>query len=211
LWFVFKARANFCYCTCNCCLKNNNSFKSESKISLNTCTEIMFINSFFLGNNVPTRRFDGREIWEEFEAWEATARTSLSGETEGRRVLRTPDRGQLRLELQACLASQDQHHVRSPLHQGAVVGSDRDDGAGGHDGNVLDPSGSFLSSYRGNQDPTGSPQRRPGKLWITIWNQGGDSQDLLCKFVRFFVSLGRKISRLFRFKVLFEADIMKRW
>jgi len=33
---------------------------------------------------------------------------------------------------------------------------------------------------------------------------GGDSQNL-----RFFVTLGLKILRLFRFKVFFEADIVK--
>jgi len=38
---------------------------------------------------------------------------------------------------------------------------------------------------------------------------GGDSQNLLQKFVRFFITLGLKILRLFRLKVLFEADIIK--
>ncbi len=38
---------------------------------------------------------------------------------------------------------------------------------------------------------------------------GGNSQNFLCKFVRFFVTLGLKIFRLFRLKVLFEADIIK--
>jgi hypothetical protein len=37
---------------------------------------------------------------------------------------------------------------------------------------------------------------------------GGDSQNFLHKFLRFFVILGLKILRLFRFKVLFE-DIIK--
>jgi hypothetical protein len=37
---------------------------------------------------------------------------------------------------------------------------------------------------------------------------GGNSQNFLGKFVRFFVSLGLKILRLIRFKVLFEADII---
>jgi len=35
--------------------------------------------------------------------------------------------------------------------------------------------------------------------------QGGDSQNLL----RFFITLGLKVLRLFRLKVLFEADIIK--
>jgi len=40
--------------------------------------------------------------------------------------------------------------------------------------------------------------------------QGVDSQNFLRKFVRFFlVTLGLKILRLFRLKVLFEADIMQ--
>jgi len=39
--------------------------------------------------------------------------------------------------------------------------------------------------------------------------QGGDSQNFLRKFVRFFVTLGLKILRLLRLKVLFEADIIK--
>jgi len=38
--------------------------------------------------------------------------------------------------------------------------------------------------------------------------QGGDSQNFLGKFVRVFVILGLKIFRLFRLKVLFEADII---
>ncbi len=38
---------------------------------------------------------------------------------------------------------------------------------------------------------------------------GGDSQNFLNKFVRFFVTLGLKILRLLRLKVLFEADIIK--
>jgi hypothetical protein len=39
--------------------------------------------------------------------------------------------------------------------------------------------------------------------------QGGDSQNFLQKFERFFVTLGLKILRLFRLKVPFEADIIK--
>jgi len=39
--------------------------------------------------------------------------------------------------------------------------------------------------------------------------QGGDSQNFLCKFIIFFVTLGLKILRLFRLKVVFETDIIK--
>jgi hypothetical protein len=42
-----------------------------------------------------------------------------------------------------------------------------------------------------------------------IKNQGGDSQNLLRKFVRFFLNFGLKILILFRHKVLPEADIIK--
>jgi len=42
-----------------------------------------------------------------------------------------------------------------------------------------------------------------------IKNQDGNSQNFLGKFVRFFLTLGLKILRLFRLKVLFEADIIK--
>jgi hypothetical protein len=38
---------------------------------------------------------------------------------------------------------------------------------------------------------------------------GGDSQNFLSKFVSFIATLGCKILILFRFKVLFEADINK--
>jgi len=47
------------------------------------------------------------------------------------------------------------------------------------------------------------------KMSICIRIQGGDSQNFLQKFVRFFVTLGLKILRLFRLKVLYEADIIK--
>ncbi len=47
----------------------------------------------------------------------------------------------------------------------------------------------------------------PGMKYL-IW-QGGNSQNFFGKFVRFFVTLGLKILRLFRLKVVFEADIMK--
>jgi hypothetical protein len=39
---------------------------------------------------------------------------------------------------------------------------------------------------------------------------GGNSQNFLGQFVRFFITLGLKILRLFRLKVVFEADIIKR-
>jgi hypothetical protein len=39
--------------------------------------------------------------------------------------------------------------------------------------------------------------------------QGGDSQNIIGKFKRFFVILDSKILRLFRLKVFFEADILK--
>jgi len=38
---------------------------------------------------------------------------------------------------------------------------------------------------------------------------GGDSQNFLHKFVRFFITLGLKILRLFGLGVLFEANIIK--
>jgi len=38
---------------------------------------------------------------------------------------------------------------------------------------------------------------------------GGDSQNFLLKFIRFFVTLGLKILKLFRLKVVFEADIIE--
>ncbi len=52
------------------------------------------------------------------------------------------------------------------------------------------------------------------KLYVRKWGTnilllGGNSQNFLCKFVRFFVTLGLKILRLFRLKVLFKADIFK--
>jgi len=42
-----------------------------------------------------------------------------------------------------------------------------------------------------------------------VKNQDGDSQNFLRKFVRFCVTLGLKILRLFRLKVVFEPDIIK--
>jgi len=39
--------------------------------------------------------------------------------------------------------------------------------------------------------------------------QGGDSQNFLRKFIRFFVTLGLKILRLFNLKVLFETNIIE--
>ncbi len=43
----------------------------------------------------------------------------------------------------------------------------------------------------------------------TVVLQGGDSQNFLRKFERVFLTFGLKILRLFNFKVLFEADIIK--
>ncbi len=40
--------------------------------------------------------------------------------------------------------------------------------------------------------------------------RGGDSQKFLGKFVRFFLTLGLKIFRFYRLKVVFRADIIKR-
>ncbi len=39
--------------------------------------------------------------------------------------------------------------------------------------------------------------------------QGGDSQNFLGKFVRFFVTLSLKILKLFWLKLLFEANVIK--
>jgi len=47
------------------------------------------------------------------------------------------------------------------------------------------------------------------KYGIGINEQGGDSQNFLCKFIIFFVTLGLKILTLFRLKVVFETDIIK--
>jgi len=44
--------------------------------------------------------------------------------------------------------------------------------------------------------------------FLKLSGLGGDSQNFLCKFVRFFVTLGLKILRLFMLKVLFEADVV---
>ncbi len=38
---------------------------------------------------------------------------------------------------------------------------------------------------------------------------GGNSQNFLSKFVRFFVTLGHKILRSQRLKVVFEANVIK--
>jgi len=46
---------------------------------------------------------------------------------------------------------------------------------------------------------------------IKVKHLGGNSQNFLWKFVRFFLTLGLKILRLFGLKVLFEADIIKGW
>jgi len=42
-----------------------------------------------------------------------------------------------------------------------------------------------------------------------VSDQGGDLQNFLQKFLIFFVTLSLKILRLFRLKVLFEADIIE--
>jgi len=47
--------------------------------------------------------------------------------------------------------------------------------------------------------------------YVFVWLQGGDSQNFLHKFVRFFVTSDLKILRLIRLKVLLEADIIKGW
>jgi len=39
---------------------------------------------------------------------------------------------------------------------------------------------------------------------------GGNLQNFLSKFLRFYLTLGLKILRLLRLKVVFEADIIKR-
>jgi len=52
-------------------------------------------------------------------------------------------------------------------------------------------------------------QARFKKFNFWLMFLGGDSQNFLGKFVRFFVTLGLKILRLFILKVLFEADIIK--
>jgi len=49
----------------------------------------------------------------------------------------------------------------------------------------------------------------PVKSFFNLRSLCGDSQNFLCKFVRFFVTLGLKILRLFWLKVIFEADINK--
>jgi hypothetical protein len=51
---------------------------------------------------------------------------------------------------------------------------------------------------------------RQGVLIKTINNQSGDSQNILQKFVRFFLTLSLEILILLRLKVVFEADIIKR-
>ncbi len=46
-------------------------------------------------------------------------------------------------------------------------------------------------------------------VFINTKHKSGDLQNLLGKFVTFFVTFGLKILRLFRPKVLFEANIIK--
>jgi len=43
-----------------------------------------------------------------------------------------------------------------------------------------------------------------------VLSQGGNLQNFLSKFVRFFVALALKILRLLRLNAVFEADIIKR-
>jgi hypothetical protein len=43
-----------------------------------------------------------------------------------------------------------------------------------------------------------------------ISHKGQNSQNFVSKFVRFFETLGLKILRLLRLKVVFKADIIKR-
>jgi len=54
---------------------------------------------------------------------------------------------------------------------------------------------------------TGKVLKQLGGIWyLKVLNlQGGDSQNYLGKFIRFFVTLGLEILRLFRLKILFEA------
>jgi hypothetical protein len=48
-------------------------------------------------------------------------------------------------------------------------------------------------------------------FYLKVKVMGGDSKNFLCKLLRFFVTLGLNILRLFKLKVLFEADIIKGW
>jgi len=45
-------------------------------------------------------------------------------------------------------------------------------------------------------------------IYWTLRYQGGNSQNFLSKFVRFFVTLGLKILRLLRQKIVFKYDII---
>ncbi len=62
------------------------------------------------------------------------------------------------------------------------------------------------------QNMSNSGQKR--KLWHILKQLnflGGNSQNFLSKFLIFFVTLGLKILRLKWLKVVFEADINKKW
>jgi len=118
----------------------------------------LYFAKLISGNNVPPGCVDGREIRRESSPREGATRVGVPGEAEGRRTVREVEHGQLRFQLETSLSRQDHDHVRSPVHQGAVVGSDRDDGAGGHDGEVLDLARSFLPSHRRDQDVEGAPE-----------------------------------------------------
>jgi hypothetical protein len=48
------------------------------------------------------------------------------------------------------------------------------------------------------------------KAIVCFKGLGGDSQNFLRKFVRFFLTLSLKILILLRLKVVFDADIIKR-
>jgi len=50
---------------------------------------------------------------------------------------------------------------------------------------------------------------KSGKNKKEITNLGGDSQNFLRKFVRFFLTLGLKILRFLSLKIVIEADIIK--
>ena len=105
---------------------------------------------------MPAGGLDGGEVRGEPPAREGAARSRLQGEAQGRRAVREVGHGKLRFQLQTRLPCQDQHHVGPALHQGPFAGSYRDDGAGGHDGEVLDLARSLLQGHRGDSDLEGS-------------------------------------------------------
>jgi hypothetical protein len=76
-------------------------------------------------------------------------------------------------------------------------------------GDILVPG--LLLSYCHSFDLLmGTPYRLYWILTSVGKTQGGDSQNFLQKFVRFFLTLSLKILILLRLKVVFEADIIKR-